>query len=154
MKYICNLCDYKSNNLTHYNRHSNSITHLQKEIDNLNCCSCNKNFKSLLSYKTHRYNFHTNKKNIIKKNNNIKNNDKISAETQIIIKQVKNEINKSNELVKEEIKEEINNSKKEVVTVVNKAINKASSLIKYLMENHRSVPPLKKITKNQYLIKK
>jgi hypothetical protein len=45
-------------------------------------------------------------------------------------------------------KEEINKSNKEVVLVnnlVNKPINKASSLIKYLMENHESTPPLKKI---------
>ena len=48
-----------------------------------------------------------------------------------------------------EVKEEIHNSKKEVVTVVNKAINKASSLIKYLMEHHRSVPPLKKISRQE-----
>jgi hypothetical protein len=47
-----------------------------------------------------------------------------------------------------DVKEEINKSKKEVVIVVNKAITKASSLIKYLMENHRSVPPLKRIKKD------
>jgi hypothetical protein len=47
-------------------------------------------------------------------------------------------------LLKKKLKKKYNNSKKEVVTVVNKAITKASSLIKYLMENHRSVPPLEK----------
>lgn len=162
MKYTCNLCNYNSNNITHYNRHCNTAIHLNKEEINLYCQKCDKKFKSKISLKTHKYNYHS--KNIEKNKNKDKDKgkdkDKISTETQIIIKhvkdeilksnvQVKDEINKSNEQVREEIKEEIQNSKKEVVTVVNKAINKASSLIKYLMENHRSVPPLKKITKNQ-----
>jgi hypothetical protein len=149
MKYTCNLCNYNSNNITHYNRHCNTISHLNKEELNIFCYKCNKKFKTKTSYKTHKYNYHST--TINKNNKNNKNNYKISieTETQIIIKQVKHEINESNKQVKEEIKEEIQNSKKEVVTVVNKAITKASSLIKYLMENHRSVPPLKKITKNQ-----
>ena len=47
--------------------------------------------------------------------------------------------------IEKKINDNINKSNKEVVKVVNKAINRASSLIKYLMENHQSTPPLRKI---------
>jgi len=151
MSLICNLCKYNANKLYHYNRHCSSISHLEKEILQLKCYICNKNFKSLTSYKNHKYNFHNNKSNktvAVKSKNikNTKNNKNVSDNSNDInnkLNDIKNDINN----VKQEIKEEIDNSKKEVVTVVNKAITKASSLIKYLMENHKSVPPLKRIKK-------
>ncbi len=152
MSLICNLCKYSANKLYHYNRHCSSISHLEKEILQLKCYICSKNFKSLTSYKNHKYNFHNNKSNktiTVKSKNtkNSKNNKTVLDNSNDIndkLNDIKNDINN----VKQEIKEEIDNSKKEVVTVVNKAITKASSLIKYLMENHRSVPPLKRIKKN------
>jgi len=63
--------------------------------------------------------------------------DKIDEKQEVIL--LKQEENKN------ELKEDI----KVVKHVVNKAISKASSLIKYLMENHRDVPPLKKITSRE-----
>ncbi len=159
--YDCKLCNYNAKTKTNLNKHLKTKSHINKENTNIYCFICNKQYINSNNYKKHKKYMHSDDNN--KNSNTPVNNKIISSETQIIIdhvkeeinksneqvkKQVKEEINKSNEQVKEEIKEEINNSKKEVVTVVNKAINKASSLIKYLMENHRSVPPLKKIKKN------
>jgi hypothetical protein len=160
--YECKLCNYIAGTKTNLNKHFKTKSHINKENTNIYCFICNKQYINSNNYKKHKKYMHIDNDN--KKSNIVVNNKIISSETQIIIdhvkeeinksneqvkEQVKDEINKSNEQVREEIKEEIQNSKKEVVTVVNKAINKASSLIKYLMENHRSVPPLKKITKNQ-----
>ena len=141
----CVLCNYQTKNRSNFNKHCTSLQHLNNEEKNIICVLCNKKYITIQTYKQHKKNVHDKSKNTISKSN-----------TKIIIEEVKEEINnindninKSNDQVKQEIKEEIQNSKKEVVTVVNKAITKASSLIKYLMENHKSVPPLKKIKKNE-----
>ncbi len=142
---LCKLCNYSTTNISNFYKHCRSDNHIEKEELKLLCCICNKNFKDISYYKTHRRNVHTNKR---KKKSNKNNVTSIETDN-ISYDKIQDIVEKSNELIKDEIKEEINNSKKEVVTVVNKAINKASSLIKYLMENHKSVPPLKKITKQQ-----
>jgi len=119
-----------------------NIIHITHEELKKICISCNKNFKSVKSYKSHMYSLH--KQKIIKNQHHKKekllnklNNDLNNNNTKIIIDEVKES--------KEEIKEEI----KEVKQVVNKAISKASSLIKYLMEHHPNTPPLKKINETQ-----
>ncbi len=144
--FTCKLCNYNASSNSNFIKHCNTNTHINKEKVNYYCLLCNKKYSNIESFKTHKYNFHkkkiTNKITKTKIINNVDDNN-------ISYSKIQNIVDKSNEQVKEEIKEEIQNSKKEVVTVVNKAITKASSLIKYLMENHRSVPPLKKITKNQ-----
>ena len=68
--------------------------------------------------------------------------DGLYNETYAYWEEVKEEILKS----KEEVNENIIKSKEEVKTVVNKAITKATSLIKYLMQHHQNVPPIKKIS--------
>ncbi len=160
MTFTCTICNFSSSKLSLYNRHCIAKIHLEKEEKKLLCYVCNKYFKTKKSYKAHKINFHD-KNNINNKpednkpdDNKLDNNklDAIKNSIDNINDNINNKINDVKEEIKEEIndvKEEIHNSKKEVVTVVNKAINKASSLIKYLMENHRSVPPLKKITKEQ-----
>jgi hypothetical protein len=149
----CKLCNYNATNNSNYIKHCNTNTHISKEKNINFCLLCNKKYSNSESFKTHKYNFHTKKQLPIKNNNNtINNKTKINDKLDDIkndINTMSNNMNNVKHEIKEEIKEEIQNSKKEVVTVVNKAITKASSLIKYLMENHRSVPPLKKITKNQ-----
>ncbi len=152
--YNCNICNYNTNRNTNFKIHCKSKNHINNEQKLLFCVMCNKKYKTIDSYKTHKYNTHntitTNrpkKENKNNDNNNNINNNNINnsdnKEIKIKLDDIKNDLNdKIND-----VKEEIQNSKKEVVTVVNKAITKASSLIKYLMENHRSVPPLKKIKK-------
>ncbi len=150
--FICELCNFSNINKRNLVQHYKSNMHVDKEEKNLICCPCNKVFKTLSSYKTHKHIYHNNKSNktiTVKSKNtkNTKNNKTVPDNSNDIndkLNDIKNDINN----VKQEIKEEIDNSKKEVVTVVNKAITKASSLIKYLMENHRSVPPLKRIKKD------
>ncbi len=173
--YNCKLCNYSATNNSNYTKHCNTTIHINKEKEINYCLLCNKKYSSCESFKTHKYNIHNkkfsnkinNKKNdvinntdidISTKSSKIKNNNKINNnkinnnEIKIKLDKLNTNINNINDKIDDKIndvKEEIHNSKKEVVTVVNKAINKASSLIKYLMENHRSVPPLKKITRNQ-----
>jgi ElaB/YqjD/DUF883 family membrane-anchored ribosome-binding protein len=146
--YICELCNFSNINKRNLFQHYKSNLHLDNEEKNLSCCKCNKIFKSLSSYKTHKHMYHNkNKKIIITKNKTICKSLENNVNDQL--NDIKDNINNNINNKLKHIEDKIDNSKKEVVTVVNKAINKASSLIKYLMENHRSVPPLKKITKNQ-----
>jgi hypothetical protein len=140
----CELCKYTTDAMSNFYKHCRSKTHIAREEKNLLCYLCNKTFKVLDYYKKHIRKTHDEKIKKRKKKSN-KNNETTTQKEVICYDKIQNIVDKS----KDEIKEEINNSKKEVVTVVNKAINKASSLIKYLMENHKSVPPLKKITKQQ-----
>ncbi len=164
---ICNLCNYSSDNKVNYLRHCKTKSHLIKEEKIYYCYECVKQYKSVNAYKNHKRNYHdniinnkpTNNKNINKNKNiindvdnnklNNKINNKLNIEINNKLDDINNNINNNINNKLKDIEDKIDNSKKEVVTVVNKAINKASSLIKYLMENHRSVPPLKKITKNQ-----
>jgi hypothetical protein len=143
----CYICNYNATTVGNLKLHCKSKNHINNEQSVLYCVLCKKKYKTIDSYKTHKYKSHNNmntnktQKDIIYTNKNSDNN--ISKDIS------NNDLNNNiinNKL--DEIKEEIQNSKKEVVTVVNKAITKASSLIKYLMENHRSVPPLKKIKKS------
>ena len=143
--YNCNICNYNTNRNTNFKIHCKTKNHINNEQYILYCVLCKKKYKTIDSYKSHKYNSHDKItiNNKIKKDNIIntnKNSDKDISNNNLNNNIINNKL--------DEIKEEIQNSKKEVVTVVNKAITKASSLIKYLMENHRSVPPLKKIKKN------
>ena len=148
--FICELCNFSNLNKRNLLQHYKSNIHLDKEEKKLLCCHCNKIFKSLSSYRTHKHIYHNKIKCNKKKNTDNKNVSK-SLENNVNdqLNDIKDNINNNINNKLKHIEDKIDNSKKEVVTVVNKAINKASSLIKYLMENHRSVPPLKKITKNQ-----
>ena len=156
---LCNLCNYSTNNNNNFIRHCKSQIHLEKEEIKKLCIICDRKYKSIDAYKKHRRINHNTVKSNIKKsdsintdtittdNNNTTNNNNNTTNTNVISKLDKMDIKIDNKI--DEVKEEIQNSKKEVVTVVNKAITKASSLIKYLMQNHRSVPPLKKIKKEE-----
>ena len=129
----CDLCNYTTNNISNFYKHCTTMIHLEREEIKLYCYSCNKLFKSLNLYKTHKRNVHnkkskgnkSNKKNKIILNSNDSNNLKdtnISTETQIIIRQVKDEINKME--AKEgyydmdEILDKVN-LKKDIVTINN-----------------------------------
>jgi hypothetical protein len=125
---ICNLCNYSTNNKSHFNRHCmTNIGHNTKEERDKICILCNKNFDTIQSYKNHKYNLHkwkTMLKQRMKKQNIINNN---KENTKIIIeeiKEAKKEIKDEQEGMKEEMKE--------IKNVVNNAITTASSLIKYL----------------------
>jgi hypothetical protein len=151
LEYNCKVCKYSTKNKYTHIKHGNSKEHLYREELNKYCMLCNKTFKTKQIYWQHRKKFHSNT-DINKKelsNKTIISDVNISDNT---LNNINNNIidmnNKINNKI-DEVKEEIHNSKKEVVTVVNKAITKASSLIKYLMQNHRSVPPLKKIKKEE-----
>ena len=147
----CKLCNYTTTNLSNYKRHCISNNHLINEKNNNICGLCNKKFNNINSYNTHKYIYHKKKKNTEKYLDitSTQLNNKLKQE----IKEVNDNIIKSNKEIKEEIhksKEEVNEniikSNEEVKTVVNKAITKATSLIKYLMQHHQNVPPIKKIT--------
>lgn len=145
--FTCILCNYSSEDKSNYNKHCKSVSHLSNEIKNKECILCNKKFISIQTYKQHKKNIHNKILEIdnLKKNIVSINKTKIKTNKNDIITEIKNSENKiieSNKEIKDEIKEEIN----EVKTVVSKAITKASSLIKYLMEHHSSVPPIRKIT--------
>ena len=167
----CNLCKYSTNIKNNFIRHCKSKNHLEIEERKHFCYTCNKKYKSLNAYQKHKRENHRFDNNTINNidmtintnntdintnnNNNNNNNNQIKVKLNTIIKsndtiiKSNDTIIKSNDIViqnQEEIKEEIIKSKEEVKTVVNKAITKATSLIKYLMEHHQNVPPIKKIT--------
>lgn len=57
--YNCNLCNYSTNNKSHFNRHCiENIVHNTKEEINKICILCNKNFDAIKSYKNHKYSIH------------------------------------------------------------------------------------------------
>ena len=158
MDITCKLCKYTTTSLSNYKRHCNSKNHLIYEQNNKICVLCNKNFTNIKSYNTHKYTYHKQKKSTDKYldnttskiNNKIKElneniNDKIEKSTNSINNKFKESTNSINNKF-EEVNENIIKSKEEVKTVVNKAITKATSLIKYLMQHHQNVPPIKKIT--------
>lgn len=147
----CKLCNFTSDIDKYFNQHCNTKTHLSNEQHNKYCVLCDKTYKSIDTYNNHKKIKHVKK---IKKSNTANNtiNNTTDNNTTNINININNKLDDIKDEIKHEIKEvkeEIQNSKKEVVTVVNKAITKASSLIKYLMQTHRSVPPLKKIKKEE-----
>jgi len=156
-EYKCKICNYSTKNKYGYNNHSTNKEHLYREELNKYCMLCNKTFKTKQIYWQHRKKTHTenNINNINIKKNKIKSININNKLDDMNTNMTKNINNAKNEIKNEinDVKEEIKNSNKEVVTVVNKAITKASSLIKYLMENHKSVPPLKKIKKHECIDK-
>jgi hypothetical protein len=136
--YTCKICNYESDKKYSYNKHVNTQKHLNNEKNIKYCSVCKIYFSNIGNFNRHNKNNH---KNEIKENK--EHNDKTEniSEIKTIVNNSKKEIIKSNNETKEEIKE--------VKKVVVKALHKASSLIKYLMENHPSIPPLKKINYNQ-----
>ena len=129
----CKLCNYSTDIKHNFLRHCQILNHIAQEKIYNTCILCNKKYNSRNSYNNHKRIYHN--KNSV--NINIKSNNNNSNQ------EIKNEIVKSNV----ELKDEINKSNEKIVNVVNKAIAKASSLIKFLMENHSNTPPLKKINK-------
>jgi hypothetical protein len=149
----CKLCNFSSDIDKYFNQHCNTKTHLFNEQIHKYCVLCEKNYKSIETYNNHKKTKHIKRLKTNDKSNN-KSDKSNNKSNNLVNNNTLNDINNNiihiNDKIDEkidEVKEEIHNSKKEVVTVVNKAITKASSLIKYLMQNHRSVPPLKKIKK-------
>jgi hypothetical protein len=143
----CKLCNFTSDIDKYFNQHCNTKTHLSNEQLKKYCVLCDKTYKSVETYNNHKKTKHIKR---FKKNHKSDKSDNTSDNN------INNKLNDMNANINanindkiEEVKVEIHNSKKEVVTVVNKALTKASSLIKYLMLNHRSVPPLKKIKKEE-----
>ncbi len=170
----CNICNYSTKNKYNFIKHCKSKSHLQKEILTSTCGQCNKKFIDDKAYKIHKYNVHNQTKITLNKNIKIikdnvqeikiENNKMNKLQEKIDQKQdeinnkqdeINNKQNKIEEkqeiilLKQEENKIELKEDIKVVKHVVNKAISKASSLIKYLMENHPDVPPLKKITSRE-----
>ncbi len=157
----CKLCNFTSDIDKYFNQHCNTKTHLFNEQQKKYCVLCDKYYKSIDTYNNHKKTKHIKKLKKSDKTDNFSNStNAINAINAINfntnntdkLDNINNNIIQINDKIDdkiEEVKEEIQNSKKEVVTVVNKAITKASSLIKYLMLNHRSVPPLKKIKKEE-----
>ena len=155
---ICNLCNHEFSTNSNLIKHYKSTNHLNNEERNKFCCECNKFFNNLKTYKQHKYNVHIKIKKKKSTNTYLDNgaselDDKFKQNIKQEIKEVNNNIIKSKKQVNEninnkfeEVNENIIKSKEEVKTVVNKAITKATSLIKYLMQNHQNVPPIKKIT--------
>jgi len=145
---ICKICNYNSSKKINFNKHCKTKSHLYNEKIIKECIICNTSYKSLNAYNNHKRNIHSKYINRIKNNkinfdNDCNNNCEENNNLCIV---------KSSDIdeIKENIKD-VKESNKQVITVVNKAITKASTLIKYLMDHHQSVPPLKKINYNQCL---
>ena len=143
IQYKCHLCDYNTDNLQNFKRHNSTQKHKLNNINNKYCYDCNKNFETRNKYIRHKY-YHNKYK--LKVNDKINNNkNKIDNTSLNKIKHIVNKSNQeSNKLIANKL-DDLSKSNQEVVTVVNKALTKASTLIKYLMENHNSTPPLRKI---------
>jgi hypothetical protein len=164
MSFICGYCKYYTKIKYNFEKHTKTAKHLYNIKENKHCTKCNKTYSTPANYRRHLQTVHNiindiqiniddNDSNIPNQNNNIV-IDKINK------KNKKNKINKinklesnkilsdkidaSNKLITNKI-DDLNKSNQQVVSVVNNAINRASSLIKYLIENHNTTPPLKKL---------
>ncbi len=135
----CTLCNYSNQHKKNFIQHCETKIHLSKEELKLYCSICNKSYISIQTYKKHKIIVHCNKTKLPKNKKHINKDNKDDSDHN-------KSVNTKLDEVKEEIKEEIHKSNDKVVTVVNKAITKATSLIKYLMQHHQNVPPIKKIT--------
>ena len=147
MDFTCKLCKYNTTSLSNYKRHCISKNHLIYEQNNKICILCNKKFINIKSYNTHKYTYHKQKKSTDKYLDNTTSN--INNKIKELNENINDKIEKSTNSINnkfEEVNKNIIKSKEEVKTVVNKAITKATSLIKYLMQHHQNVPPIKKIT--------
>ena len=151
MIYSCKCCNFETNIKTDYSRHLKTVKHINNFKTNTYCNICNKNYSTNQTFKYHYKTKHSN--NIMHSaHNNIMHSAQNKNITLENIKTISDNINKMQENVSDNINKleqnvanNINKSNKEVVKVVNKAINRASSLIKYLMENHKTTPPLRKL---------
>jgi hypothetical protein len=162
--YECKICNYSTDRKFSLEKHLKTQKHLTNVKNNKFCNICNKEYSTRSNYTKHVNIHHPNINDNIDNNNNnnidnniidINNNNNINNKnTNILIKNNKQIISQMTNVleevkeVKEEVKE-VNKTNKEVKKVVNKAIHKASSLIKYLMEHHKTAPPLKKIKKDE-----
>ena len=156
--YNCILCDYETTKKCNIDKKTKTQKHLNNLKNIKNCDLCKKSFSSNYNLKIfinkyhnnidpekidNSYIFHNNNNNNNNINNNINNNNFNNLE--LIVK------TSNKQIIREvkEVKDVVDKSNQEVKIVVNKAINKASTLIKYLMEHHKSTPPLKKIKHEQ-----
>jgi hypothetical protein len=147
--FTCNLCKYSSVDKSNFNKHCKSNLHLTNEETKKYCSICDKKFINLQTYKQHKKNIHNKVKNIKTKDNTVKINVDNTNSDELSDTNIRDEIIKSKQEINiklDEVNENIIKSKEEVKTVVNKAITKATSLIKYLMQHHQNVPPIKKIS--------
>jgi hypothetical protein len=146
---FCNICNKRYSTIGNYKRHiksrHNNIVNVNNDddfndVNDVNDVNINNNKIELVPIKKVK-----NKNKVEQVLNEVKEDVKQIKKSNIIINK---EIQKSNNEIKQsnnEVKEEV----KEVKKVVTKAIHKASSLIKYLMEHHKSTPPLQKINNEQ-----
>jgi hypothetical protein len=165
MENTCILCNYTTKDKYNFSKHLQAKSHKNKEELNKYCTLCDKYFQDLKKYKYHLYNVHKKTKNKIttdnikktdvntkkKKIDNNKKIDLVSSKLDITNDKI-DAITNSNKIITNEIinvKDKINESNR----MVAKAITKASSLIKYLMENHSTTPPLKKISEQDFMDK-
>ena len=154
--FLCELCNFSHDNRQNFIQHCKSKIHIGKEELKNICVVCDKIFRTHSSYKTHKYNYHNDNKKTIKKtinNKNIVKNKNNVEEIKGEIQNSKHEIKKQINRTKKEVKDEVKKTKEEVKTIVANAITKASTLIKYLMQNHNSVPPIKRITDKECIEK-
>ena len=145
--YNCNICNYDTDKKSNYNKHLITQKHLNNDKNIKYCSLCDIIYSNNANYKRHYnriHNLNNLKNNVIYKKNNINNKDNTNNKD---INTIKNIINDSHKILIQNqlLQKQTNKEVKEVKKVVIKALNKASSLIKYLMENHPSIPPLKKI---------
>jgi hypothetical protein len=149
--YNCILCDYETTKKCNIDKHIKTQKHLNnlKNIKNIkNCDLYKKSFLSNYNLKRHINKYHNNIEldKLDKLDNsyifhNINNLNNLELIVKKLNKQIIREV--------KEVKYVVDKSNQEVKIVVNKGINKASTLIKYLMEHHKSTPPLKKIKDEQ-----
>jgi hypothetical protein len=136
-EFECKCCKYITDNKSNYNRHIKSSKHIKTTQNKPYCEICNKNYVNKGNFLRHNATYHPEKLELYKNKKEDKIDDKNIIKDNTIIDHVN--------IVKEQLTDEINKSNKEVIQVVNTAITRASSLIKYLMEHHKTTPPLKKI---------
>ena len=174
MNFHCKTCNYSTKIKCNFEKHNKTDKHISNLKHNRFCKLCNKEYSTAGNYKRHLDKVHLNNQNVIDNSNHDYNLDDIikpNKTNQIHdisdnhlnhlnqlnqfnnnslkeIKEIKDIVTSSNKIVVNKI-DDLNKSNHEVVSVVNKAITKASSLIKYLMEHHKSTPPLKKINYNE-----
>jgi hypothetical protein len=130
----CKICDYKSDREDNLIRHNKSDKHIKK-IEILNdthlfiCEYCKKTFKKKFNLNRHRENLCKNKTKSIELMQNVANKVDIIAEN-------------NNKLIE-------NNNR--IEKKIDNAVRSASSLIRYLLENHKNAPVLKQLSQDDVI---
>ena len=149
MKYICECCNYSTNNLGNFNRHQKSTSHKDKIIKTPNyICECRKQFSHSSSLYRHKKQCNENNNENDDGNNNDEHNTNLNDEPlEVKNKQIEQLINTVNTLVNKvtNLESQINESK-QIAPITNNNYNYINISVKnYVKQYWQNAPAISKL---------